>query len=279
MRWAIGSALAVCFFLPGKTVEAVQQIAISTPFTTVSDSYYERTGISFGGRFGAPPVNGSGSYGFFSVGGFGGPAFGQGGFGTAIPPFGGYDPNSGARFGFDRFHPDGSGFGFRMELAKGNSRTLSSQAPSLVVQNGFGGSIFDGRVSPFVTGVIPVLGSGNPEVIDNGVTRALSSGQLNLSNLGDSGPTDGVDRGNSPGTVSGSTASRGDRSVSAIRRDQEIAKAEVAARIQVYLAKADEYAATGELGQARLQLKRALSFEKDPGRRSVLIQKLNDLGK
>lgn len=262
---------------PGSLL-AAQQIAVTTPFTSVSDSYYERFGVSFGGRFGAPPANGSGSYGFFNFGG-GGSSFQQGSAGSAIPVFGGYDPNSGAQFGFNRVNPNGSGFGFRMELAKGNTRTFSAQAPSLVVQNGFGGSIFDGRITPFVTGVIPVVGNSfQPMEPDNGVTRALASGQLDLGNLG-------VDRSSSQAdsTVSvpptRSTATIGSASLATIRAEKQAEQAQLAARIASYLEEADKYLAEQEYGLARIRIKRAIALEQDPQRKAELKKKLSEVGR
>ena len=79
---------------------------------------------------------------------------------------------------------------FRFNFARGSNRQSSTTTPSLTTQNGFGGTLFSGQVRPFVTGVIPVVGQGGnfsgpisnyvelPSGPDNGVTRALASGQL-----------------------------------------------------------------------------------------------------
>lgn len=112
-----------------------QQVAVSTPFQTLNDSWYENIGVSWGVRPGA-------FRNFF----FNGP-------GLAPPPFGNPDPNSDARFGF------GIGpFNFNFVAGQGNNRSMSTQIPRVVVPNGFGGSISDTSIRPFVTGIIPVVG-------------------------------------------------------------------------------------------------------------------------
>ncbi len=122
-----------------------QDIQISTPFGRVSDSNYERVGVNWGFNFGGPSSQMFGS-------------FNQGSSSSAIPPFGGYDPNADATFGFGSLNDNGSGFSLGIRMGKGNSRTMTSNSPSVVVPNGGFGSIFDGRLRPFVTGLIPVVG-------------------------------------------------------------------------------------------------------------------------
>lgn len=191
----VSVALMTCWLIAGKTDG--QNINVSTPFTSVSDSYHENLGVNFG--FAIPGGRGSGS----RVVGLGPQGqlrpnlvFFQNGSGGTIPPFGGYSPNAGATFGFGRVGPNG-GYSLRFNLAQGSTRTSTTVAPSLTVQNGFGGSLISGQFRPFVTGVVPVVGGGagfsnvtpgygiNPGYsqnipIDNGVTRALQSGQLDL---------------------------------------------------------------------------------------------------
>ncbi len=265
--------------VPTSPTLVAQQIGVSTPFSALSDGYYERMGVNFGGRFGSVPRNGSGSFGFFNFGQ--GPSFSQGSFGPTIPAFGGYDPGSSARFGFGQVNPNGSGYSLNFEMGKGSTRSFVSQAPSVTVQNGFGGSIFDGSQRPFVTSVTPVIGGGsNPDVIDNGVTRALSSGQLDLSGLGEWTPEKTApDNSTRSGVYSSSTASTGEKSVKAILAEQNAAKGVLKEKIDSMRAKADEFISDGNFGQARLQLKRALALEKDTGRRSEITAILNELGK
>ena len=210
-----------------------QNINVETPFTSVSDSSYENTGVDFG--FAIPAGRGSGS----RVVGLGPQGqqlpfvMYQIGAGPAIPQFGGYSP--GASFGI------GNGnFSLGFDLSKGSTRTNTTVAPSLTTQNGFGGSLISGQSRPFVTGFIPVVGGGfsnaapgfggyGPEYgqysyqPDNGVTRAIASGQLDLSR-----PSTPEPRTNYTGPVTfsneHSTAMQGDLSVSAIkaRREQRL---------------------------------------------------------
>ena len=83
--------------------------------------------------------------------------FTQGSFGSAVPPFGGYDPNADANLGF-RVNGSGGGFSLNLALGQGSSRTMTSTTPSIVVPNGIPGSVFSGQQTPFVTGIVPVVG-------------------------------------------------------------------------------------------------------------------------
>ena len=148
-----------------------QQINVGTPFSTVSDSFFESFGVNFG--FSIPGGHGPGSrvVGYNGLGVTPNINFSQGSFGSTIPAFGGYSPNTGAQFGFS-----GGGISLGFELAQGSSRTLTSTTPSVTLMNGGIGTISSGAMTPFVTGVIPVVGSS--KAIDNAVTRGIASGQL-----------------------------------------------------------------------------------------------------
>lgn len=162
-----------------------QNILVETPMTRVSDSFHENHGVSFG--FGIPGGRGNGSrvVGLSPTGQLlPNLIFSQGpGVGSA---FGGYDANSSGRFGFGN-----SNFSLGFDFSKGSSRTVSNVTPSLTVQNGFGGSMFSGSFRPFATSYTPIVGGyppgdfpgqGNYYVQpDNAVTRAINSGQLDLS--------------------------------------------------------------------------------------------------
>lgn len=129
--------VAIAFAAPilaGPSIASAQNVVIGTPFNNVGDSFYESYGAS-----------GSWSNGnaFFNWGG-----------GGAVPPFGGYDPNGDARFGFN---VGGLNLGFT--ASQGSSRFSSSQTPMVTVPNGGYGSFFNGTVTPFVTGFVPVVGA------------------------------------------------------------------------------------------------------------------------
>ena len=223
-RLGISACMAAGMLLGFGLVADGQQVGVSTPFQSFGDSFYESAGVNFG--FTLPGGRGPGS----RVVGYAGNGvltpnlrFQQGGAASAVPPFGGYDPNANANFGFGRYNSNGGGFSLGLSLGKGSTRTLTSTTPSMVVQNGFGGSMFSGQVSPFVTGYYPVvgggrplmMGGGRPPVMDNAVTRAVRSGQLDLTSPGvaESAPSSvaGV------GPTRESSAPYGDESVAAIK--------------------------------------------------------------
>lgn len=132
----------------GASVSAQTQIHTNNQGTSVSDSFYEYNGVSWGMNFGNPNGNGSRSFGGF---GFNSPA---------IPAFGGYNPNSAARFGFTRI--GNPGFSFGLTMANGSNRSLVSNGVSTTSLNGIPSSIFSGSVRPFVTGYTPIIGQGFP---------------------------------------------------------------------------------------------------------------------
>lgn len=125
------------------TVTAQPMINTNNQRTSVSDSFYEYNGVNWGFNFGNPNGNGSRSFGGFS---FGAPA---------IPPFGGYSPNSGAQFGFARLGKNP--FHFGLEMGYGSKRSLVSNGVNTTSINGIPSSIFSGVNRNFVTGYTPVV--------------------------------------------------------------------------------------------------------------------------
>lgn len=121
---------------------AQQQVTVTTPLIGVRDQFYEHFGVGWGLRGSRP-----GSSWFLN---YGGPM-------SALPPFGGYAPGSGLQFGMGRTWPGGSGY-FNFIAESGSQRTLTMSAPSVTLMNGSSGSIFDGTLRPFVTGLVPVVG-------------------------------------------------------------------------------------------------------------------------
>ncbi len=146
--WGVGSGLSA------------QQIQVSGPLSSAGSSFHENFGVNFGFGFGGGGMSRQAP----------GVTFSQNN--AVRPAFGGFDPNSGARFGFSNRNGDGGGFSLGFNFSEGNSRILNSVSPSITIPNGGFGSLTAGRFSPFVTGVIPVVGT------DNAVTRAVASGQL-----------------------------------------------------------------------------------------------------
>lgn len=120
-----------------------QQVQLTSPFQTINDSFYENFG--FGGINLGRSGPGGGWY------------FNTGPANSTPPPFGGYDPAADARFGMQFGGP--FGFGFNMLAGQGSNRSNTVVAPTIVIPNGGSGYLFSGSVTPFVTGVIPVVGN------------------------------------------------------------------------------------------------------------------------
>lgn len=263
-----------------------QMIDVGTPLAGFGNSWFERQGVGFG--FSLPGGHGGGSrvVGLLPNGQFtpnGQLIFNQGSFGAARPWFGGYDPNAAGRLGFG---VGGQGGGFRLgfEFAKGSSRTITSTAPSLMVQNGSGGFIGSGQWTPFVTGWVPVVGNYSvPLPPDNAVTRAVQSGQLRLDNLGQGGESGSrsaeeaeatsADRSPAGDSLTRSTAETASESVAAIRAAKAAGKEALRQQLEEQLAEYQRHLAEGNRELARLALVRAIPLESDPGRK----QKLRDL--
>lgn len=249
--WGLGAGLAFAMLVSGSLCNG-QNINVTTPLTSTSDSFYENFGINFG--FSIPGGRGSGSriVGLGPRGQFQPNLIFRQNLGV-IPPFGGYNPAGGARFGFGRVGPNGGGFSLGMNFSKGSSRSIISTAPSLTVQNGFGGSIFSGGVRPFVTGVIPVVGNGP---IDNGVTRALASGQLDLTYR--SPEVSYVPTGPTNYSNADSSALSGDSSVKKIKAARQKRLADEKQKLQKTLDEAKALVADEEFVEARMKYRQAL---------------------
>lgn len=143
MRWKVDSLLAASAMLlvVGLRAAAAQQVTVATPQTTVSDSFFEHMGSSWGLR---------GKNWFFQFGPPGNPN-------GAAPPFGGFDPSAGANFGVG-FGGAGFNGGLLGNFSQGSRRTFTSTTPMVTVQNGVPGYVADASVSPFVMGYVPIVG-------------------------------------------------------------------------------------------------------------------------
>ncbi len=84
-------------------------------------------------------------------------------------PFAPEAVNSGVSGGLRQNFGNGVSGNLRFNFAQGSSQTLSSTTPSVTTMNGVPGSIVSQTVTPFVTGVTPVVGSypvlNNPTLI------------------------------------------------------------------------------------------------------------------
>ena len=82
--------------------------------------------------------------------------FTQGSFSAATPPFGPFDANSAANFGF-AILSDIEAF-FLLQAAQADRRSNVLQAPKVTLFNGQSATVSDTSQSPFVISVIPVVG-------------------------------------------------------------------------------------------------------------------------
>ena len=271
---------ALCWCALSLQIASAQMIEVGTPIYGFGNSWYERQGVGFGfslpgGQWGGSRVVGLLPNGQFTPNGQ--LQFTQGSFGGTLPMFGGYDPNAAGRLGFG---VGGQGGGFRLgfEFGKGSTRSITSTAPSLMVQNGGGGFISSGQWTPFVTGWIPVVGNfSGPQPIDNAVTRAVRSGQLRLDNLGTgASETPELPAGNSSRSAESmtrSTAETASESVAAIRAAKAAEKEALEQQRSELMAEYEQHLAAGDRDLARLAIVRAIPLESDPVRK----QKLRDL--
>jgi hypothetical protein len=224
---AMGVSLAL------STPVRAQQANIETPFRSAGHGFYEQIGIRWGLR---------GNGWFFNSGGL------------APVPFGGGDPNAAANFGFS-----GPGGFFNITAGQGSDRSLVSSSPSVTVMNGGQGYFSDTTQRPFVTGLVPVVGSPiyAPPVVPpfappqsplhEKLERLQAEGSLSAGVEASE-----ADKGESAGApASASSAARGDLSVAEIKAAKAAEKSAREAALQEEIAVLLERA-TGkmEAGQA-----------------------------
>ena len=133
----LATGLLTTFWLNGHESSA-QQITTASPAQRVSDSFFERSNVAWAGNWN-------------------GMEFRFGGSGLGVPPFGGFQPNAGlgTAFGMSGRHGQAN---FAMDFGQGSQRSSVSQTPMLTTMNGMPGYFCDTSQTPFVVGVIPVVG-------------------------------------------------------------------------------------------------------------------------
>lgn len=236
---AIALGIAASFSLAG--VSFAQQANIETPFNGASHSYHERIGVRWGLR---------GNGWFFN---FGGPA--------PTPAFGGFDPNSGANFGFGG--PNGF---FSLSASQGSDRSLVSSSPSVTVMNGGMGFFSDTQQRPFVTGLVPVVGSPIhvPSLVpDFGAPQSVLQERLHRLRTESSPPA--TDSTPAPAASSvpaaESSAARGDLSVAEIKAgkaaDKSSRETALAEEIAALLERAQGKLEAGQANLAKIYLQMA----------------------
>ena len=269
------------------TQAPAQMINVQTPFTTLNDSYFENHGVNFGFQIaGGGTAPGRSSVVGILPGGQPTPngnlIFSQNSAGSAVPQFGGYDPNTAATFGYIN-SSDGTGYSLGLTLSSGSTRSLTSQAPNVTVFNGQTGTVNSNQIRPFVTGIIPVVGLGTPNGYRPnsawGVTPVSTRGnrfaemlsasdawrsvtQARAANRGQAGHEQTTEQAPPPTTVSysnsNSTANYGDLSVAEIKAQRQAKLAAEKQELDSIIEKAKQLEADGEYGAARYEYNRAI---------------------
>ena len=286
--------LTVIALLPVLHVSPVvaQQVYVSAPSINMSDSFYEWFGIDWG-------YQSRGRHGSFF--------FNRGSSQGTIPRFGGFDPASAARLGFSS-QGSGHGFFFNLTAAQGSHRSITSTTPSVNLTQGAIGSVRDIQMRPFVTGLIPVVGSGgyrvSPPVLislkerlarlryeqtrqTKQVKQSVSPDPPDVPTAGEAAglpdlvlgaaeqPTVNLTHGSRPGP-SASTAERGDISVAEIRRRQVVRSREEAEELDLLIERAKAAELIGRFGAARVRYRQAAARATGAQQRA-LLEKLESI--
>lgn len=266
------SLLALCWVWPA----TAQQATIGAPFTRLNNGFSEQIGIGWGINF---------PNGFFRFGGVPGAA-----------PAGGA-PGGAANFGFGFGGGGTSGF-FNMTAGQSSQRSNISQSPSVTITNGGTGIFSDTTQSPFVIGVVPVVGDfpglriptlpsyGSRSVVRERAGR-LKAGELESAGAPSSTPEPPADLLPPPSSETSefarrlraaqtSTAGQADLSVAEIRRRQADLQQQADDELQHYLQRARRARAAGKLGAAKIYYQMALR-RVDQAQREAILAELHSL--
>lgn len=134
--------LAGLGLLFGTNAARGQQATVAAPTHTLNHSFFEGIGTSWGIR----------GNGFFLQ--FGGPQI-------PLPPMGRPDPGAGLTGGLAWIGPSATAH-LNFHALQGSRSSMISQTPSVTLPNGGAAYIGDASMSPFVIGVIPVVGGFAP---------------------------------------------------------------------------------------------------------------------
>jgi hypothetical protein len=271
-----------------------QQVYVSAPSINMSDSFYEWFGIDWG-------YQSRGRHGSFF--------FNRGSSLGTRPRFGGFDPASAARLGFSS-QGSNHGFFFNLTAAQGSHRSITSTTPSVNLTHGAIGSVRDVQMRPFVTGLIPVVGSRgyrvSPPVLISPLkerlarlryeqTRQTKQAKQSVSPDPPDAPTAGEAAGVPdlvPGVTaeppaasltlgtrtgpSGSTAERGDISVAEIRRRQVVRAEEETEELNLLIERAKAAELVGRFGAARVRYRQAAA-RATGAQQHALLEKLESI--
>jgi hypothetical protein len=246
MRRIIPAALIAGTIAILPHLAAAQQTTIGVPNRTVGSSFYENVGVQWG-------VKGNGW--FFNFGG------------AAQPPFGGFNPNGGATFGFG-----GPGGFLNISAGQGANTTFSSQTPMVTMPNGGFATFNDQTLRPFVTGFVPVVGGAPPafsSVLEERLHRLQAEGPAPQSN-------EPAAASGSPAPAAASSAERGDASVAEIKARKAAEKADeasvAAAEAEGLVEKARGALADGKPAVAKIFLQMAARRASGEQRAEILRQ-------
>ena len=227
-----------------------QQVNLDAPFNSVGHSFYEQVGVRWGL---------SGRNWFFN---FGGPGPGAG----VAPPFGGFDPNAGANFGVG-FRGNGFNGFLNLSAGQGSSTTFGSASPSVTVMNGQTGYFADTQQRPFVTGLVPVVGSPimvPPVLPPYAPPQSVLQERIGRLQAGEGSSATASAASSAPAASApseSSTAERGDLSVAAIKAakatERSAREAALAEEIAVLLEKAKGKIAARQPSVAKAYLQMA----------------------
>ncbi|MCA9225978.1 MAG: hypothetical protein KDA47_10225 [Planctomycetales bacterium] len=258
-RWLLASWIVMAV-ATGRTDHALgQQVTLGTPMQRLNDSFYESFGFNWGFRSNRP----------------GGLFFHNGGVGQAVPPFGNFNPNSQAGFGFG-----GNGWHFGFSGGAGSSRSIISETPYVTVPNGGFGYVGNQSLRPFVTGVVPVVGDGSRTMLDERLRRLAEDGSQDSRDYrGETLPDEAAAGDDAPlslGPQTPSSAEQSDLSVAEIRRQQQAAETAMSAEIDRLVARAKLAEAEGKRAVARIHLEQA-ARRASGEQRQRLLEKIAEL--
>jgi hypothetical protein len=247
-RQILATCLAALGSIAAAAPAVAQQVNLDAPFNSIGHSFYEQVGVRWG-------LSGKGW--FFNFGGPG-PA-------GVAPAFGGFDPNAGANFGVGFGGKGFNGF-FSLSAGQGSSTTFGSASPSVTVMNGQTGFFADTQQRPFVTGLVPVVGSpiyvppvfppyAPPQSVLHERIGRLQAGE------GSAPSAAAPEAASSSAPSESSSAERGDLSVAEIKArkaaERSARDAALAEEIAVLIEKANGKIEAGQSGVAKLYLQQA----------------------
>ncbi len=246
-----------------------QQTMVTLPSHRINDGFFERIGVGWHWESTRP-----GRQMFFNYPGLN----------SAVPFFGGWDPGTDARFGFAG-RKGNTRFGFNMALQQGNSRTMMSSAPSVMVPNGGSGSISSTTLRPFVTGWIPVVGRQFHSPWRSPLVRPAWMNSRTISQLKRSTSGASTTRAEAPLRLTSAqpqtnstitTATQGTSSVAEIRRQQLVEDQARLQQVEELLERARGAEAAGKLGVARIYYQQAAN-RSDGELKRLLLEREREL--